>query len=168
HVFDVYHNIHFYYFTYKVRLNEIKCMMRTEIAALIIFLKRLVKMRNKVDVEKISLFAERLAVAHQEMFKGHWFSENPSKGQAYMNKFHRYDPELLRACRKSGVQYRDLGLPRELTLWVDPGELCGRGVTKTQTPILHSIFLDFLIICDCGIHVLNRKMQSKPFSFFLL
>lgn len=43
-----------------------------------------------------------------------------------VNRFHRQDPDLLRACRESGVQYSDLGLPLELTLWVDPGEVCCR------------------------------------------
>uniref|UniRef100_A0A8C5DH09 B-cell translocation gene 3 n=1 Tax=Gouania willdenowi TaxID=441366 RepID=A0A8C5DH09_GOUWI len=80
---------------------------------------------------KMDLFAERLTVALQEKFEGHWVPERPSKGQAYrcirVNAFHKYDPELLRACRESGVHYGDLGLPWEITLWVDPGEVCGRG-----------------------------------------
>lgn len=104
--------------------------MRREIAAVVFFLKRLVKKGEKLDSHKIDLFVERLAVALQEKFKGHWYPENPSKGQAYrcirVNRFHRQDPELLRACRESGVQYSDLGLSRELTLWVDPGEVCCR------------------------------------------
>lgn len=83
-----------------------------------------------METHKIELFVERLAVALQEKFKGHWYPENSSKGQAYrcirVNQFHRQDPELLRACLESGVQYSDLGLPRELTLWVDPGEVCCR------------------------------------------
>ncbi|XP_071317402.1 protein BTG3 [Trachinotus anak] len=104
--------------------------MRREIAAVVFFLKRLVKKAEKLESHKVELFVERLAVALQEKFKGHWYPENPSKGQAYrcirVNKFHRQDPELLRACQESGVQYSDLGLPRELTLWVDPGEVCCR------------------------------------------
>ncbi|XP_070699832.1 protein BTG3 [Pempheris klunzingeri] len=104
--------------------------MRREIAAVVFFLKRLVKNGEKLELHKIEQFVERLAVALQEKFKGHWYPENPSKGQAYrcirVNQFHRQDPELLQACRKSGVQYSDLGLPRELTLWVDPGEVCCR------------------------------------------
>ncbi|KAL3971512.1 hypothetical protein ACER0C_027031 [Sarotherodon galilaeus] len=104
--------------------------MRREIAAVVFFLKRLVKKGEKLEAEKVELFVERLAVALQEKFKGHWYPENPSKGQAYrcirVNRFHRQDPELLRACRESGIQYSDLGLPRELTLWVDPGEVCCR------------------------------------------
>uniref|UniRef100_A0A8C5F017 B-cell translocation gene 3 n=1 Tax=Gouania willdenowi TaxID=441366 RepID=A0A8C5F017_GOUWI len=94
------------------------------------FLKRLVKLKNKVEVEKMDLFAERLTVALQEKFEGHWVPEKPSKGQAYrcirVNAFHKYDQELLRACSESGVHYGDLGLPWEITLWVDPGEVCGR------------------------------------------
>uniref|UniRef100_A0A672KFE8 B-cell translocation gene 3 n=1 Tax=Sinocyclocheilus grahami TaxID=75366 RepID=A0A672KFE8_SINGR len=43
-----------------------------------------------------------------------------------VNRFHKEDAELLRACAESGVQYKDLGLPKELTLWVDPGEVCCR------------------------------------------
>uniref|UniRef100_A0A8C5GR92 Protein BTG3-like n=1 Tax=Gouania willdenowi TaxID=441366 RepID=A0A8C5GR92_GOUWI len=104
--------------------------MKNEIAAVVSFLKRLVELKNKVEVEKMDLFAERLTVALQEKFEGHWVPEKPSKGQAYrcirVNAFHKYDPELLRACRESGVHYGDLGLPWEITLWVDPGEVCGR------------------------------------------
>lgn len=104
--------------------------MRKEIAAVIFFLKRLVKRSNKLESEKVDLFVERLAVALQEKFKGHWYPDNPSKGQGYrcirINRFHRHDAELLRACQESGIQYKDLGLPRELTLWVDPGEVCCR------------------------------------------
>ncbi|XP_029375372.1 protein BTG3 [Echeneis naucrates] len=104
--------------------------MRREIAAVVFFLKRLVKKEGKLESHKVELFVERLAVALQEKFRGHWYPENPCKGQAYrcirVNKFHRQDPELLRACKESGVQYNDLGLPQELTLWVDPGEVCCR------------------------------------------
>ncbi|KAK2828834.1 hypothetical protein Q5P01_019868 [Channa striata] len=104
--------------------------MRREIAAVVFFLKRLVKRAEKLESHKIELFVEKLAIALQDKFRGHWYPDNPSKGQAYrcirVNKFHRQDPELLRACQESGVQYGDLGLPRELTLWVDPGEVCCR------------------------------------------
>ncbi|XP_068577404.1 protein BTG3 [Cebidichthys violaceus] len=104
--------------------------MRREIAAVVFFLKRLVKKGGKLESHKIDLFVERLAVALQEKFKGHWYPENPSKGQAHrcirMNRLHRQDPELLRACRESGVQFCDLRLPHEFTLWVDPGEVSCR------------------------------------------
>lgn len=57
--------------------------MRREIAAAVFFLKTLVKRGDKLELHKIELFVERLAVALQEKFKDHWYPENPSKGQAY-------------------------------------------------------------------------------------
>ncbi|XP_035288056.1 protein BTG3 [Anguilla anguilla] len=104
--------------------------MKKEIAAVVFFMKRLVRKAEKLETEKVDRFVERLTVALQEKYRGHWYPENPSKGQAFrcirVNGFLKEDPELLRACRESGVQYRDLGLPQELTLWVDPGEVCCR------------------------------------------
>uniref|UniRef100_A0A9J8D1P6 B-cell translocation gene 3 n=1 Tax=Cyprinus carpio carpio TaxID=630221 RepID=A0A9J8D1P6_CYPCA len=104
--------------------------MKKEIAAVVFFLKRLIKKAEKLDVEKVDLFVECLTVALQEKYKGHWYPDNPSKGQAFrcirVNRFHKEDAELLRACAESGVQYKDLSLPKELTLWVDPGEVCCR------------------------------------------
>uniref|UniRef100_A0A8C7WD05 B-cell translocation 3 n=1 Tax=Oncorhynchus mykiss TaxID=8022 RepID=A0A8C7WD05_ONCMY len=104
--------------------------MKKEIAAVVFFLKRLIKKVERLDTQKVDLFVERLTVALQEKFRGHWYPDNPSKGQAFrcirVNRLQREDPELLRACQESGVQYKDLGLPRELTLWVDPGEVCCR------------------------------------------
>ncbi|KAL0994391.1 hypothetical protein UPYG_G00121590 [Umbra pygmaea] len=105
-------------------------MMKKEIAAVVFFLKRLIKKVEKLKTQEVELFVERLTVALQEKFRGHWYPDNPSKGQAFrcirVNRLQREDPELLRACQESGVQYKDLGLPRELTLWVDPGEVCCR------------------------------------------
>lgn len=104
--------------------------MKKEIAAVVFFLKRLIKKAEKLDAEKVDLFVERLTGALQEKYKGHWYPDNPSKGQAFrcirVNRFHKEDAELLRSCAESGVQYKDLGLPKELTLWVDPGEVCCR------------------------------------------
>ncbi|KAM9306083.1 protein BTG3-like, partial [Pholidichthys leucotaenia] len=104
--------------------------MRRELAAVVFFLKSLVKKREKLDSDKMELFAERLTAALLKKFKDHWYPESPTRGQAYrcmqVNSFHRQDPEILRACQESGVQYSDLRLPGELTLWVDPGEVCCR------------------------------------------
>lgn len=43
-----------------------------------------------------------------------------------MNRVRLQDPVLQQACDRSVVQYQDLGLPQELTVWVDPGEVSCR------------------------------------------
>ena len=51
-------------------------------------------------------------------------------------------PELLQACQESGFQYKDRGLPRKLTLWVDPGEVCCRYGEKNHAFTVASFFGD--------------------------
>ncbi|KAG3273924.1 BTG3-like [Ictidomys tridecemlineatus] len=89
--------------------------MKNEIAAVVFF-------------SQIERFAEKLTLIHQEKYKNHWYPEKPSKGQAYrcihVNKFQRVDSDVLKACENSCILYSDLGLPKELTLWVDPCEVC--------------------------------------------
>ncbi|XP_048119459.1 protein BTG3-like [Alosa alosa] len=114
--------------------------MKREIAAVVFFLKRLIKKTGKVESEKVELFVERLMIALHDKYKGHWYNESPSKGQAFrcirINSAQREDPDLMLACVKSGVQYADLGLPRELTLWIDPGEVvCRYGEKKPACTI---------------------------------
>ncbi|XP_071023692.1 protein BTG3-like [Oncorhynchus clarkii lewisi] len=120
--------------------------MKKEIAAVVLFLKRLIKKVEKLDTQKVDMFVEQLTVALQEKFRGHWYPDNPSKGQAFrcirLNRLQKEDPELLRACQESGVQYKDLGLPRELTLWVDPGEVCCRYGEKNHAFTVASFFGD--------------------------
>lgn len=104
--------------------------MKKEIAAVVFFLKRLIRKAERLQTEQVDQFVERLTVALQEKFRGHWYPDNPSKGQAFrcirMNGFQGEDPDVGRACQESGVLYGELGLPLELTLWVDPGEVCCR------------------------------------------
>ncbi|KAM9771795.1 protein BTG3-like [Syngnathus typhle] len=81
---------------------------------------------KKVEFQKTELFIQRLSFALQKKFEGHWYPENPSKGEAYrcirVNQYNRNDPELLRACHESGVEFCDLRLPLDFTLWINPGE----------------------------------------------
>ncbi|XP_061524173.1 protein BTG3-like isoform X2 [Phycodurus eques] len=79
-----------------------------------------------VAFQKTELFIKRLSLALQKKFEGHWYPENPSKGEAYrcirVNRHNRNDPELLRACHESGLRFCDLRLPLDFTLWINPGE----------------------------------------------
>ena len=43
-----------------------------------------------------------------------------------MNKFQIRDPDIEQACRQSDIDFDDLGLPSEMTIWVDPGEVSCR------------------------------------------
>lgn len=50
-----------------------------------------------------------------------------------MNRVQLKDLVLQQACEQSTVRYEDLGLPQELTVWVDPGEVsCRSGRVLAQ------------------------------------
>uniref|UniRef100_UPI00398F350B protein BTG3 n=1 Tax=Pristiophorus japonicus TaxID=55135 RepID=UPI00398F350B len=104
--------------------------MREEVGAGVVFLVSLVKRRSQLEQGKIQEFAQKLTTVLCQKYQGHWYPANPSKGQAYrcirINKKQQAEPSLLRACRDSDVDYSQLGLPKEITLWIDPSEVCCR------------------------------------------
>lgn len=65
-----------------------------------------------------------------QRFEKHWFPEVPAKGQGYrcirVNGLNPVDVTLQQAATRSGLTYGDLRLPQELTVWVDPSEVCYR------------------------------------------
>lgn len=90
---------------------------------------------NVNDQDKVELFRRSLTQALYERFQNHWFPEQPEKGQAYrcirLNEWDRHDIPLQKACSQCGIEYKDLQLPVELTLWVDPDEVtCRFGENK--------------------------------------
>ncbi|XP_066109746.1 protein BTG4 [Saccopteryx bilineata] len=104
--------------------------MRDEIATAVFFVTRLVKKHNKLSKQQIENFAEKLMTILFETYRSHWHSDCPSKGQAFrcirINNNQNKDPILQRACAESNVEFSHLGLPKEMTLWVDPFEVCCR------------------------------------------
>lgn len=104
--------------------------MKEEIAAAVVFLSRLVRQCGSIPNEKMASFSDSLSAILVEKFKNHWYQESPTKGQAYrcirINPEEPVDPVLEMAVIKSGIAYKDLKLFCELTLWVDPSDVCCR------------------------------------------
>ncbi|XP_061658865.1 protein BTG4 [Syngnathoides biaculeatus] len=104
--------------------------MKEEIAATVFFMGRLAKRYGRLDNVGHERFAAALTSALFESYKNHWHPNVPTKGQAYrclrMNRVQLQDPVLQKVCERSGVRYEDLGLPQEITVWVDPGEVSCR------------------------------------------
>ncbi|XP_039618450.1 protein BTG4 [Polypterus senegalus] len=110
--------------------------MKEEIAATVFFFTRLAKKHDQLGRKDLERFAIQLTALLFEKYKGHWYPESPNRGQAYrcirMNKQQIRDPLLERACLESRVDYEALGLPREITVWVDPREVCCRYGEKNR------------------------------------
>ncbi|XP_014259974.1 protein BTG3-like [Cimex lectularius] len=109
--------------------------MRDEISAAVLFLARLIGKSENFDNDQLEKFKDRLSELLTERFENHWFPERPDKGQGYrcirVNGVSGRDPTLEKAALACGIKYEDMNLPFELTIWVDPNEVCCRfGETK--------------------------------------
>ena len=104
--------------------------MKEEIAAAVVFLTRIVKKNTNLTAEQVQEFSDKLTGSLVEKFKNHWYLDNPLRGQGYrcirINETEPVDPVLDRAAQDCGLKYKDLRMPQELTLWVDPREVCCR------------------------------------------
>lgn len=104
--------------------------MREEIGAAVLFITRLIRQSGSLSSEKVVEFSNSLSAILNEKFQNHWYQDHPTKGQGYrcirINSSEPIDPVLEKAARNSGLQYHDLRLPSELTLWVDPKDVCCR------------------------------------------
>uniref|UniRef100_A0A1B6C3B4 Anti-proliferative protein domain-containing protein n=1 Tax=Clastoptera arizonana TaxID=38151 RepID=A0A1B6C3B4_9HEMI len=104
--------------------------MRDEISAAVVFLARLIEKGENFNPEKLENFKTHLSELLVERFENHWFPELPHKGQGYrcirVNERDRHDASLAKAAHACGIKYEDMKLPVELTIWVDPNEVCCR------------------------------------------
>ncbi|XP_029432902.1 protein BTG3-like isoform X2 [Rhinatrema bivittatum] len=104
--------------------------MREELCAGIDYIMKVVNRHQKLDWRKVEVFGEKLMEILSRKYTGHWYPESPVKGQAYrcirINRKQRVDECLLQACEGSGLQYSELALPREMSLWIDPKEVSCR------------------------------------------
>uniref|UniRef100_W5KJ23 B-cell translocation gene 4 n=1 Tax=Astyanax mexicanus TaxID=7994 RepID=W5KJ23_ASTMX len=110
--------------------------MKEEIAATVFFVVRLAKKHGRLDRSRREKFAVAFTSVLFENYKGHWYPENPCKGQGFRclrtNRSQVRHPIIDGACKRSGINYEDLGLPKEITIWVDPGEVsCRYGEKNT-------------------------------------
>ncbi|XP_064086893.1 LOW QUALITY PROTEIN: protein BTG4-like [Macrobrachium nipponense] len=104
--------------------------MKEEISAAVCFISKLIRRNSNEDEEKIEKFEQCLEELLRDRFSTHWHPSQPWRGQGYrclrLNENTRREPMIERAAKECGLNYDRLNLPVELTIWVDPEEVCCR------------------------------------------
>lgn len=105
--------------------------MKNEINSAANFLLKLVQCRSCLTPEELGRFSDSLRQVLASRYSDHWFPDKPFKGSAFrciriVNC--RMDPVLATVASTAGISESRLlsVLPSELTLWVDPNEVCYR------------------------------------------
>ncbi|XP_019872272.1 protein BTG2 isoform X2 [Aethina tumida] len=104
--------------------------MKEEILAAVMFFIRFIEKNGTITRDQLDNFKKHLTDLLEARFDKHWFPDVPTKGQGYrcirVNGVSPVDLTLEKAAVKCGLSYSDLRLPQELTVWVDPSEVCYR------------------------------------------
>ncbi|KAM4819450.1 protein BTG1-like isoform 1-T1 [Thomomys bottae] len=104
--------------------------MICEITAAVAFISHFLRTKGLTSEEHLQTFSQTLQELLTEHYKHHWFPDMPCKGSGYrcIRINHRMDPLITQAAQSIGLSSQELFrlLPSELTLWVDPYEVCYR------------------------------------------
>lgn len=104
--------------------------MKIEVNSAAEFLMNLLRVRQKIAVtdSQLESFRGQLADQLTQRYQRHWYPEMPHKGSGYrcIRINGKMDPLVEQAGVAAGLPTRTLRklLPPELTLWIDPDEVC--------------------------------------------
>ncbi|XP_073457313.1 protein BTG2-like [Aquarana catesbeiana] len=117
-------------------LPGIPLVMMNEILAGVDLIKILASTFEQLSQDILDEFGDKLAIILCHRYTGHWNLSKPKKGQAYRcirsNKDVK-DPSILEACAQCGLEYTDLCLPDEMTLWINPNDVSVLVVVDNHT-----------------------------------
>jgi len=106
--------------------------MKTEVNSAAEFLMNLLRIRQKslLTDSQLENFRGTLCESLTQRYQRHWYPEMPHKGSGYrcIRINGKLDPLVEEAGVAAGVNSRTLRkmLPSELTMWIDPDEVCYR------------------------------------------
>lgn len=105
--------------------------MKYEIDSAASFISRLLESRKVLTAQELDRFVDCLRQVLMSRYCDHWFPDKPCKGSAFRCiriVKRRMDPVLAMAASIAGINENSLlaVLPSELTLWVDPNDVCYR------------------------------------------
>lgn len=97
---------------------------------------------NKLPRRRVNQFGEEMEKLVKQKFAGHWYPESPMKGSAFrcLKTTPPLDLAFGAAAMYCGVNLSDIqeNLPKDLSIWIDPGEVSYRLGEKEPVKVLYT------------------------------
>lgn len=104
--------------------------MKSEVSTACRFLFLMLRRSNHISEPRLQKFTSKMEELLCERYKTHWHPQNPLLGSGFRCiriNHSAMDPIILDAAHLTGVSNTELsGFPEELTVWIDPNEVCFR------------------------------------------
>ena len=125
--------------------------MKAEVEIACRFVTNILRKNGKLTDQQIEAFHRKMKEILCARYKHHWHPQNPLLGSGFrcIRINHSLDPVIAEAAQASGLPNRDLVLPNELTLWIDPKSVAFR-IGENGS------------ICDLDDSMVSQENASKP------
>lgn len=102
--------------------------MKVEVDMACRFVTKMLRVSGKLSEKQLDAFHKKMREILCARYKHHWHPQNPLLGSGFrcIRINHDLDPVIAEAAQASGLPNRDLTLPEELTLWIDPKSVAFR------------------------------------------
>lgn len=125
--------------------------MKAEVDMACRFVTKMLRGSGKLSEKQLDTFHKKMREILCARYKHHWHPQNPLLGSGFrcIRINHSLDPVIAEAARASGLPNRDLTLPEELTLWIDPKSVAFR-IGENGS------------ICDLDLEESSENTTNKP------
>lgn len=104
--------------------------MKNEVSTACRFLFLMLRRNNRISEPRLQQFTSKMEELLCERYKTHWHPQNPLLGSGFRCiriNHSGMDPIVRDAAHLTGLSKTELSiLPEELTVWIDPDEVCFR------------------------------------------
>lgn len=125
--------------------------MKAEVEMACRFVTKMLRGNGRLTDKQLEIFHKKMKEILCARYKHHWHPQNPLLGSGFrcIRINHSMDPVIAEAAQASGLLNKDLSLPEELTLWIDPKSVAFR-IGENGS------------ICDLDESMVSQENTSKP------
>lgn len=134
--------------------------MKAEVDMACRFVTKMLRGSGKLSEKQLDMFHKKMREILCARYKHHWHPQNPLLGSGFrcIRINHSLDPVIAEAAQASGLLNRELSLPEELTLWIDPKSVAFR---IGENGSICDLDLDESLLQENAINKASREVMNS-------